>query len=205
MPAPRSASAASPFLFLVLAACGGSASPPPETGAEPEPPAEAMAREHAHDTPVASPATEPEPAVAVHAEEVSYAPNARGYLARPRDVPPSRPREGSGGGSAGLIVIHEWWGLYDQIRAITRRLAGEGYLALAVDLYGGQAASDPAGARTLMERANADEPAARANLAAAAEYLASQRVRRIGVIGWCFGGAWSLKTALHNPARIDAA
>lgn len=174
------------------AACGSSA-PEPRTGGDEH--TAAMADAHAHDAPEPTGATVPEPREPLVVEDVEYAPGARGTLARPQ----------SGAPSAGLIVIHEWWGLNDNIRAMTRRLAGEGYLALAVDVYGGRAADDPAGARALMEQATADEAGVHANLAAAARLLASRGVRRIGVIGWCFGGGWALKTALAMPDRIDAA
>ena len=70
-----------------------------------------------------------------------------GYLARPKDATGPLP---------GLLVIHEWWGLNDNIRAMTRRLAGEGYVALAVDLYGGQVADTPEQARELMSAVDPD-------------------------------------------------
>ena len=94
-----------------------------------------MAAQHQHDKPTATPAATTEPAQEVTAEEVTYGEVAghplRGYLAKPK---------AHGGALPGLIVIHEWWGVNDNIRAMTRRLAGEGYLALAVDLYGGATA-----------------------------------------------------------------
>ncbi len=48
-------------------------------------------------------------------------------------------------------MIHEWWGLNDNVKAMTRRLAGEGYVALAVDLYEGKVAAKPDEAKALME------------------------------------------------------
>src|SRR5262245_12583852 len=95
-------------LLLGCGACGGSEPPPPET---PETPGEAMAREHAHDTPAPSAAVEPAPRVPVSNEEVEYTPGVRGYLARPSE---------GAAPTAGLIVIHEWWGLNDNVRAMTR-------------------------------------------------------------------------------------
>src|SRR5262249_49920654 len=91
-----------------------------------------MAQEHQHDKPSASRAAMEQPAQALDAEEVTYGEAGgkplHGYAARPQAAKGPLP---------GIIVIHEWWGLNDNIRAMTRRLAGEGYQALAVDLYGG--------------------------------------------------------------------
>ncbi len=160
-----------------------------------------MEREHAGDRPLASPAAETEPAAPVSAGPVDYAvvgeQAVAGYLARP---------EGAEGPLPGVILIHEWWGLNDNIRAVARRLAGEGYAALAVDLYGGEAASDRETAARLA-RAAGERPAdALANLRAATTYL-EQRLGapRIGVVGWCFGGGWSLRAALDQGPAIDAA
>lgn len=104
----------------------------------------------------------------------------------------------------GIVVIHEWWGLNDHIRHWADRLAGLGFAALAVDLYGGVVATDADAARTAMQAVDAD--AARRTLEAALELLATDpRVRapRRGVIGWCFGGGWALQTAIDQP--VDAA
>ena len=79
---------------------------------------EAMAREHAHDAPVAN-AAAAEPAQDVVARAVTYAGEGgrpvEGYLAEPLKAD---------AGTPGLIVIHEWWGLNDNVRMMTRRLAG---------------------------------------------------------------------------------
>jgi carboxymethylenebutenolidase len=161
-----------------------------------------MAAQHQHDRPAATPAATAAPAQPVTAEEVVFGDvkgqPARGYLARPQAPP-------AGGHLPGLIVIHEWWGLNDNIKAATRRLAGEGYTALAVDLYGGKVADTPDGAKQLMGGVLANRAAAFAVLRAADEYLKRQGAPEVGVIGWCFGGAWSLQTALEIPLGIDAA
>ncbi len=166
--------------------------------------AAAMAREHKDDRPEPSAAAQTAPAVPVTGDPVVYGSigdqEITGYLARPTHADHPLP---------GLIVIHEWWGLNDNIRAMTRRLAGEGYVALAVDLYGGQTASTPAEARELMGRI--DPERAIENLRKARTHLADRlsstgdRGDRIGVIGWCFGGGWSLQAALDMPDSIDAA
>jgi len=162
-----------------------------------------MAPEHAGDRPVASGAATTEPAVPVVGDPVIYGTvngqEVTGYLARPKDATGPLP---------GLLVIHEWWGLNDNIRAMTRRLAGEGYVALAVDLYGAQVAETPEKARELMSAVDPKQAIenlkqARADLAERLKADGASDVR-IGVIGWCFGGGWSLRTALAMPEGIDA-
>ena len=162
--------------------------------------ADRMAVEHRDDAPVANPMSQAEPAADVVAGEVQYATvdgqPVTGYLARFE--------EGTGGPA--LIVIHEWWGLNDNIRAMTRRLAGEGYTALAVDLYGGQVAEDRDTAYSLMKAANANASVAEDNLQQAHRYLREELdASAVASIGWCFGGAWSLNTALLMPDTLDAA
>lgn len=162
--------------------------------------AKSMAEAHQHDAPTPTPAVKMEPRVPVEAHEVTYATLGgkaiKGYLARPKDAKALFP---------GLIVIHEWWGLNDNVRAMTRRLAGEGYTALAVDLYAGKSAADPDGAMKLMQAANDDEAAGIANVKAAYDYLKKdQKAPKVGTVGWCFGGGWSLKTALALPDKVNA-
>src|SRR5205085_6841665 len=78
-----------------------------------------------------------------------------GYLAYPASAE---------GGLPGVLVFHEWWGLNDNIKSMANQLAGEGYVALAVDVYGGRVASDADTARGLMEQAMKDGEALRQNL-----------------------------------------
>lgn len=160
----------------------------------------ATAAEHAHDAPDATPAAQAPPAVPVIEQELAYgeanARNLVGFLAMPSDATEPLP---------GLILIHEWWGLNDNIRAMTRRLAGEGYVALAVDLYGGRSASTPAEARALMTEVVAAPDEARTNLKQAYDYLAKYAFApAVGSIGWCLGGGWSLQAALLLPQELDA-
>jgi carboxymethylenebutenolidase len=160
----------------------------------------AMAAGHAHDVPVATAAATTEPAVPVVGETVTYGTidgrDLKGYVARPVGAKPGLP---------GLIVIHEWWGLNDNVRAETRRLAAEGYVALAVDLYAGRVATAPPDAMRLSRELTSNASPAEANLRAAHDYLERiERAPRIGSIGWCLGGRWSLRTALLLPAALDA-
>ena len=162
--------------------------------------AASMMKEHKHDAPTATPAVKVEPRVPVDAKEVTYATvggkPVKGYLARP---------QGAKGPLPGLIVIHEWWGLNDNVRAMARRLAGEGYAALAVDLYAGKTAADPEAAMKLMQAASDNEAPGIANVKGAYDYLTKdQKAPKVGTVGWCFGGGWSLKTALALPDKVNA-
>lgn len=163
--------------------------------------ADEIAALHADDRPVPSAAVGIAPSQPVIGESVVYGEQPgtalQGYLARPQEFSDNLP---------GLIVIHEWWGLNDNIQKMTERLAGEGYVALAVDLYGGEVADDPQQARSLVESVSGDRPSAEDNLVQAFRYLESvQSAPTIGSIGWCFGGGWSLNTALLLPEELDAA
>jgi len=113
-----------------------------------------------------------------------------GYLAQP-----------SGGGKhPAIIVIHEWWGLNDWVKKQAEKYAGQGYVALAVDLYRGQSAKTPDDAHILM-RGLPDDRGLR-DLEAAFAYLASRPdvdANKIGSIGWCMGGGWSIKLAEDQP------
>jgi carboxymethylenebutenolidase len=162
--------------------------------------ADRMAQEHRDDAPVANPMSEAEPAVEVATSEVVYATidgePVTGFLAQPA----------AGEGGPALIVIHEWWGLNDNIRAMAKRLAGEGYTALAVDLYRGQVAEERDAAYQLMKATNGNPGAAEDNLRQAHDFLRQELgASAVGSLGWCFGGAWSLNTALLLPDTLDAA
>ncbi|MXZ80696.1 MAG: dienelactone hydrolase family protein [Gammaproteobacteria bacterium] len=101
-----------------------------------------------------------------------------------------------------VLLIHEWWGLNDQIRSVAAELARLGYLALAVDLYGGEVADTPDGARALMR--SVDPAAATDILVSWIDYLKKNPAStgRVGTVGWCFGGGWSLNASLATP--VDA-
>ncbi len=162
---------------------------------------DATADAHSNDRPDATPMANTEPVTAVVGEPVAYAQlgaeAVTGYLARPKD---------GGNNHPGLIVIHEWWGLNDNIRQVTERLAAEGYVALAIDLYGGESAQTPKQAMSLMRGLQSDIDTANENLRQAFQYLENaQSAERVGVVGWCLGGQWSLRTALLLPEQIDAA
>ena len=100
-----------------------------------------------------------------------------------------------------LVVIHEWWGLNDWVKEQASKLADEGYVTLAVDLYRGKIATTPDTAQQLM-RDVSDERADQ-DLHMAVAFLKSQsevKKDRIGAIGWCMGGGYALDVALQEPS-----
>lgn len=99
-----------------------------------------------------------------------------------------------------IIVIHEWWGLNDWVKENAKKFADKGYLALAIDLYRGQVATDSETAHELMR--GLPEDRATRDLQAAFSYLVSRndvQHDKIGSIGWCMGGGYSLQAALNVP------
>lgn len=171
-----------------------------------------MAEQHADDTPEATAAAR-EPIIPVTGSTVSYATtdageSITGYLAapeRPDSVLEARGLDPATANLPGIIVIHEWWGLNDNIRAATRRLAGEGYRALAVDLYRGATAETPDGAQDLMQTAMESPDNLTTNLEAATEFLRQEgSAPRVGIMGWCFGGGMALTGAIDQPQSLDA-
>ena len=174
--------------------------------------AEKMAEGHEGDTPTATEGAQ-EPAIPVTAEEVAYSQidgePITGYLAAPaspdsilraRGLTPAASR------LPGIVVIHEWWGLNDNIRTATRRLAGEGYRALAVDLYGDSTAQTPDRAQSLMKQATSDPERMMTNLRAAHRYLLEETdAPRVAVMGWCFGGGLTFRAVADRPGAFDAA
>jgi carboxymethylenebutenolidase len=100
----------------------------------------------------------------------------------------------------GIIVIHEFWGLNDWVKEQASKLADQGYVALAVDLYRGKVATTPDEAHEIMRGVPDDR--AKRDLHAAFEFLKSQtnvKKDRTASIGWCWGGGYSLDVALQEP------
>jgi len=113
--------------------------------------------------------------------------NSTGFLARPAES----------GEFPGVILIHEWWGLNDNIKDMARNLASHGYAVFAADLYAGQVATTPDGARKLLTTFDAEKGIS--NIQDVAELLRTKyEIGRLATIGWCFGGAQSLNYALSG-------
>lgn len=99
-----------------------------------------------------------------------------------------------------LIVIHEWWGLVPWVKEQADKLSQQGYVTLAVDLYRGKATDSAEVAHELMR--GLPEDRGNRDLLAAVQYLKSRKdvkADRIGSIGWCMGGGYSLDLAIADP------
>lgn len=104
-----------------------------------------------------------------------------------------------------VIVIQEWWGLNDWVKQQADLLAGQGYVALAPDLYRGKVATTQEEAHQLMSGLPEDRGVG--DLKAAWAYLLSRKdvkADRIGVIGWCMGGRYALRLAVEEPKLAAA-
>ncbi len=190
------------LLALLLVALTSQFNPSTAASRSSQEVAQALMQSHQADRPIPTGAVAQMPSVEVTGGKVDYGTaegnSLTGYLARPADANATEPLPA-------LIVIHEWWGLNENIEMMTERLAGEGYMALAVDLYGGQVAENPDQAKALVQSATANPQQLEENLRQAYAYLESQNATKIASIGWCFGGSWSLNTALMFPDQLDAA
>ena len=100
-----------------------------------------------------------------------------------------------------VVVIQEWWGLNDQIRGVADRLAEAGYLALVPDLYRGKSTAEAEEAHHLMSSLDFGDAAGQ-DLRGAVTFLKA-RASKVGVTGFCMGGALTL-LALANVPGIDA-
>src|SRR5919108_3417273 len=114
--------------------------------------------------------------------------DCKGYLAEPagNDKAP------------GVVVIQEWWGLNDQIKGVADKLAAAGYRALVPDLYRGKVALDANEANHLMTGLNFGDAAGQ-DVRGAVQYLKSNGSKKVGVTGFCMGGALTILSAVNVP------
>jgi carboxymethylenebutenolidase len=140
--------------------------------------------------------------------------NTPGYLARPRAGQTALTGAAGRSSSAparGVVVIQEWWGLVPHIRDLADRFAGEGFTALAPDLYHGKTTKSPDEAGKLMMALNIEQAAR--DLGGAIDFVSNllgadraaagasgARGGPVGVVGFCMGGALSLFAACSNPS-----
>jgi len=155
--------------------------------------------DHKHDSPITTKAAMRAPESDTRSSEIIYGQTGeqqhKGYLSQPENKKVK----------SGLIVIHEWWGLNEDIHLMADQLAGLGYHSLAVDLYDGKSADGVREAFQLSTGLSKNEDAALANLKEAYDYLTDELgVEKVGIIGWCLGGKWSLRGSLLLPNEIDA-
>jgi carboxymethylenebutenolidase len=105
--------------------------------------------------------------------------------------------------AAAVMLVHVWWGLNDQIKSVASEIAKQGYLGLAVDLYGGKSAGTPEDAEKLMKAVVPAE--ASETMSSWVDWLLKNPDcnGKVASIGWCFGGGMALQAALDRP--LDAA
>lgn len=189
---------------LVLAACDA------DTDRLEDDYVDQMAEQHRDDSPEAT-AIAMEPILAVESSDVTYGiagdTEIQGYLAEPQQSDSVARALGRDDGTLpGVIIIHEWWGLNDNIRLMARRFAGEGFRVLALDFYGGQVASTPDQAQAAMRAATENPESLDENLRAAYQYLSEQHgTQDVAVLGWCFGGTMALRSAVLLSEELEAA
>ena len=118
--------------------------------------------------------------------------SVNGYLAEPP----------AGAKAPGMVVIQEWWGLNDQIKGVADKLAKSGYRALVPDLYRGKVALEANEAQHLMQGLNFGDATGQ-DIRGAVQYL-KQSSPKVGVTGFCMGGALTVLSAVNVP-EADAA
>lgn len=146
---------------------------------------------------------------------VDYYKNANGYLVYPISTTTTSSSSIESNISANsnntfpaVVMIHEWWGLNENIKNMAETLAKEGYVVLAVDLYNGQVANTTESAQNLVSKVRENPSESINNLQHAVRYLASlENVNssKIASLGWCFGGGQSLQLALNTEPEYPLA
>lgn len=129
----------------------------------------------------------------VKAETINYYGDKEGFYVEPLDEANTNKE------FPGVVMIHEWWGLNQNIKDMATQLAKHGYRVLAVDLFGTVATTSEEARKQVGEL---DQEDALKNMRAAKEYLENKGAVKIASLGWCFGGGQSLQTSLNQ--NIDA-
>lgn len=139
---------------------------------------------------------------------VTYFENTNGYLVYPISTTTTFPSvennistNNNNDTFPAVVMIHEWWGLNENIKNMAESLAKEGYVVLAVDLYNGKVANTTESAQNLVSKVRENPSESINNLQHAVRYLASlENVNssKIASLGWCFGGGQSLQLALNT-------
>lgn len=117
---------------------------------------------------------------------------AHGYLA-----------DSAGAGAPGVVMLEEWWGVNDQMRETADRLAGDGFRVIVADLFHGKVAINREDAGHMVQGLDFGAAATQEAPAAAAA-LRGMGSSKVGVMGFCMGGAVALLSAMHSPGTFDA-
>ncbi len=111
-------------------------------------------------------------------------------------------------GGPGVLVLHAWWGLNPFFKQVCERLAGQGFVALAPDMFNGSVATTIEAAQKQASEAFGNSEMIWDTVAAAAEYLRvhpANKAKKMGVLGFSFGAAWTLVAATRAPEQFGAA
>jgi carboxymethylenebutenolidase len=142
------------------------------------------------------------PNVVLENKTIQYFDDAQGYLVYPVSTNDSQRK------LPAVVMIHEWWGLNQNIKDMANLLAKNGFVVLAADLYHGKAIDNTQLAMDLVQAARDNQNSSTANLQAAVKYLSSAPNvdnKKIVSLGWCFGGGQSLQLALNSQEHPLAA
>jgi carboxymethylenebutenolidase len=134
---------------------------------------------------------------------VEYFPDSQGYL-----VYPVSSNDTVGKKLPAVVMIHEWWGVNENIKNMANLLAKQGFVVLAADLYKGEVANNPERAMELVQIARNNQNNSINNLQSAVKYLSllpNVDSSKIASLGWCFGGGQSLQLALNSQEHPLAA
>lgn len=114
----------------------------------------------------------------------------QGYMARPKE----------NGSYPGVIMIHEWWGLNQNIKHMADILAGNGYTVFAVDLYEGEIANSSSRASELAQqvRSNPSDSIRKMRQATSSLRDSSYTNQQVASLGWCFGGGQSFQLSISD-------
>ena len=179
------------LLLLQLSACSDEQAAEPATAPAPAAPAPEEAAAPVEEAPGRSVVSEQLPYGEV-GDELVY-----GHFVFPTDMVEPLPA---------VIVIHEWWGLDENVTAMAERIAAQGYIVLAVDLFSGRTTGDVSEARQLMLGVVQNQDAAEDNIRQAYEFVADTAgAPSVAALGWGLGGSWALNTATRMPGKLDAA
>lgn len=141
-------------------------------------------------------------AIELQNKTINYFDDSKGYLVYPLSL------NGVFSNMPVVIMVHEWWGLNDNIKNMANLLAKQGYVVLAADLFSGKVAVDTSEAGKLVQSARSNQEETLANLKAAVKYVSSLPFvdkSRIATLGWCFGGGQALQLALNSGDQPLAA
>ena len=134
---------------------------------------------------------------------VEYFQDSQGYL-----VYPVSSNDTVGKKLPAVVMIHEWWGLNENIKNMANLLAKQGFVVLAADLYKGEVANNPERAMELVQTVRNNQNNSINNLQSAVKYLSllpNVDSSKIASLGWCFGGGQSLQLALNSQDHPLAA